>query len=195
MKRTIITLAIFLFLSSAIGTPQEATTIPKEPASENSQKTSAPMASFVFRSILPTMLSQSRVPPMLPSFLPGVDEAHPVYALSPSIDSNGYEVVLAVELPCEGEHRCLYGSVRGSRSPFNHTFNNVSRKVVPIKLHKDIKGGFIDAICDTYCTEAYAEWKENGYYYSIGMKAGREMQLVKMANSAIDSGYPDSGGR
>ena len=78
--------------------------------------------------------------------------------------------------------------------PFNHTFNNMSRKVNPIKLRKGINGGFIDAICDTYCTEAYVEWKENGYYYSIGMKAGREAQLVKMANSAIDSSNPTSGG-
>ncbi|MGO9642947.1 MAG: hypothetical protein ACLP1Y_16760, partial [Candidatus Acidiferrales bacterium] len=142
MNKTIITLALLFSCFYAIGTPEEAASAQEGRPSEVSQKPSVQGPSFVFREIEPRIRRDSRVPPMLPGFLPYVDESHPIYAISKSITSSGYDVLLAVELPCKGENRCLYGSVRGSDMPFNHDFNHVSPEVIPVILSKGIKGGY-----------------------------------------------------
>jgi len=144
--------------------------------------------SVVFQDIEPVLLRQSQVPPILPSFLPYVDRQDPVYAISQSITKSSYEVLLVVELPCKGEHRCLYGSVRGSVAPFDHSFNGFTPKNFEVSLAKGIKGRFFEADCGAYCDEAYVDWYQNGYYYSIGLKAGEQKQMIEMANSAIALG-------
>ncbi|MGO9642188.1 MAG: hypothetical protein ACLP1Y_12900, partial [Candidatus Acidiferrales bacterium] len=142
MNKTIITVVLLFSPLYASATLQEAASGQQGRASEDSQKHYVQGPSFVFREVEPLIRRDSRVPPMLPGFLPYVDESHPIYAVSKSITSSGYDVLLVVELPCEGENRCLYGSVRGSDMPFNHDFNHVSPEVIPVILSKGIKGGY-----------------------------------------------------
>jgi len=192
MKRTIILIAFVYCFSS--GFSQSTGSEKQEPNSTGAQKRLAQSPSPVFSEVEPVIRQKSRVLPALPSFLPYVDKSHSIYAIVRSVSDSSYDILLANAIPCEGANWCLYGSVRGSIEPLNHTFNHATAPTSPISLHKGIQGKFIEAICDTYCTEAYAEWKENGYCYSIGMKAGKRAQLVKMANSAIDGSDPKVGG-
>lgn len=134
-------------------------------------------ASFVFRDVEPK-LRRSGVAPRLPSFLPGIDAEHPVYAVLKSADASGYEILLANALPCEGQNVCLYGTIRGGTSPF-------SKRGTTAMLKRHIRGKFIAAVCHAYCTQSYINWSEGGFYYSIGIKAEKEENLVKAANSAI----------
>jgi hypothetical protein len=194
MKRTIILIAFVYCFSSGIVFSQSSGSEKQEPNSTGAQKRLAQSPSLVFSEVEPVIHQKSRVLPALPSFLPYVDKSHSIYAVVRSVSDSGYDILLANAIPCEGQNWCLYGSVRGSIEPFNHTFNHATPAASPMSLHKGIQGKFIEATCDTYCTEAYAEWKEDGYYYSIGMKAGKRDQLRKMANSAIDSGGPKVGG-
>lgn len=153
--------------------------------SGNSKKIALRQPSFIFHDVEPVIRRKSHVPPMLPAVLPYADESDSIHALLQSADDFGYDILLANELPCEGQNWCLYGSVRGNVKPFQHSFNHVSPKAEPVTLSNGVRGGFIAANCEAYCSQAYVEWHQNGYYYSIGVKAGERKQLVEMANSAI----------
>jgi hypothetical protein len=166
---------IVLFLLFATSTPQQTT------SQDGNQSDSGNGASAIFSAIEPAVRRQSRVPLRLPSFLPDYDRAHPIDAILQSVDKSGYEFLLAFDPNCQGQNWCLYGSVRGSVS---------RRKLgsdtgVPLTLRHGIKGWFFESVCHAYCNQAYVEWKENGFYYAIGIKAGKQEQLIRAANSAI----------
>jgi hypothetical protein len=58
-----------------------------------------------------------------------------------------------------------------------------------VVLSKGIKGKFVPWVCGVNCTSAVSlvAWDEGGYRYSVSRKMGDQFELVKMANSAIDS--------
>jgi len=149
------------------------------------QPTSAPGATAVFQEAESALRRESNVPPKLPRFLPFMDEAHPIHAVVQSVTTSGYSILLANALPCEGANWCLYGTVKGSTQPFRH--EGKSGKTAPLLLQSGIKANFLDSECDTYCSQAYVDWKENGYYYSIGIKGPNPMRkvLLKVADSAV----------
>jgi hypothetical protein len=58
-----------------------------------------------------------------------------------------------------------------------------------VVLSKGIKGKFIPWVCGVNCTSAFAfvVWDEDGYRYTVSRKLGDRFELMKMADSAIDS--------
>lgn len=151
----------------------------------DTQSASVPGVSVVFREVEPALRRESAVPPKLPRFLPFMDESHPIHAVVQSATASGYSILLANALPCEGANWCLYGTVKGSTQPINR--EGKAGKAVPVLLQGGIKASFFDSECDTYCSQAYVDWQENGYYYSIGIKGPNPMRkaLLKVANSAV----------
>jgi len=137
--------------------------------------------SFVFEKVVPLIRAKSKVPPRLPRFLPVVTPSSPVYAVAQTVTESEYDVLLAVALPCEGQNHCLYGSVRGSTSP-PETGDTLPEAIL---LKGEIKAQFIKSECYAYCNQAYIQWKEGDYYYSVGLKAGAKADLLKVANSAL----------
>jgi VWFA-related protein len=59
------------------------------------------------------------------------------------------------------------------------------RKRIPVKLSKGITGYYMPSTCGAHCDDAILGWTENGYNYSIAIKAGRREEMVKIANSAL----------
>jgi hypothetical protein len=148
---------------------------------QTTQQDSGSGTSPVFKEIEAALRKKSRVPPRLPSFLPHVDREHPIDAVLETVSSSDYSILLAVEPSCQGQNWCLYGSVQASSSPLKLERN----PGVPVSLRHGIGGTFMESVCQVYCNQAYVEWKEHGFYYAIGIKAGRKNQLVRAANSAI----------
>jgi hypothetical protein len=136
---------------------------------------------FVFDDVLPIILRESRVPARLPGFLPGVDKAHPIYVVKREVTPSNYDLLLAVDLPCDGQNNCLYGSVTGSVSPPD----KADGTPVSILLKGRLKAAYFRPSCHAYCSEAYVKWREGQYYYAVGLKAGTLPQLRKVAESAI----------
>jgi hypothetical protein len=151
-------------------------------------KTGEDVSLFVFRKVLPIISRESKIPPMLPGILPGVNSSHPVYALSPIVGKNGYQVTLVTELPCEGQHQCLYGIVRGGESSSMDSDADSEAKRTRVKLHDGVLGWITDAECGAYCDQSTIEWMLNGRYYSISLNAGTDSDLIAAANSAIKGG-------
>jgi hypothetical protein len=170
-------LSIILLLSDTVFARQRAGT----------QPTSAPGVSVVFQEVEPALRRESNVPPKLPRFLPFMDKAHPIHAVVQSATTSDYSILIANALPCEGANWCLYGTARGSTKPIGR--EGKAGKAVPVLLQGGIKASFFDSECDTYCSQAYVDWQENGYYYSIGIKGPNPMRktLIKVANSAIEA--------
>jgi ketosteroid isomerase-like protein len=151
--------------------------------SEKSLEPSRPQPFFIFNKVVPAIRRESRVPPRLPSSLPDVDEAHPIYAILQAASPSGYSVLLAFDESCEGQNNCLYGSVEGSVSPFG----SEEGKITPIKLRGGIPAQFVESVCYAYCNQAYVRWSQDGFYYSIGIKAERMERLLTTANSAASA--------
>lgn len=179
MRKRIVSICL-LFACGAFVSPQPSNE--EQTGSQNgTQRESGNGASFVFAGIESALRNQSRVPPRLPAYLPGVDREHSIDAILVSATSTGYEILLAVDPSCQGGNWCLYGSVRGSVSRLKLDDNTG----VPVVLRHGIRGSFFESVCHAYCSQAYVEWEENGFYYAIGIKSGNKEQLIRAVNSAL----------
>jgi hypothetical protein len=137
----------------------------------------------IFKGLDPR-LKVSAVPLVFPHALPYVKATEPLYLSVQSVGQSGYSIVLAVvDQPCEGQNWCTYGSIEGSANPIHIS----DLPAIPVQLANGVQALYTKSVCDAFCTQAYISWKQNGYYYSIGIKAGKKRQLIEAANSAIST--------
>ena len=151
----------------------------------------------VYSEILPTLQKKTRVPLRLPAYLP-YDEPKPkskrkndedaqgedLTASIVRVDEQSYSIQLAFGKDCTGAHVCRDGGITGS-TVFRD--EHPDRRKVPVKLHRGIRGSFVDSECGAYCDESVLYWSEHGYHYSISSKAASKKELIRLANSAIDA--------
>lgn len=181
MWRKFASLGLSVFLLSSVGKTQAPTSGQPAHTAQHVKHSTAQGPSPVFRRVEPIIRRDSRVPPRLPGFIPFADTNNPIYAIAESIDSSSYNIMLAWAANCAGGNWCLYGSVEGRNSPFEP----VDGKKAPVMLREGIKAELIEGTCYAFCSQTYIRWSEGGFYYSIGMKAGRKAILIRAANSAI----------
>lgn len=134
----------------------------------------------IFEAVLPQLRKKTKIPLRLPTYLATDAETEPLYATLETITSNRYEIYIDFDPNCHGGAACHHGTVTGE----------VIKKLPPlkgkrVKLSKNVKGYFVDAECGANCSDSTLTWEQNGYRYSVGIKAGSMKELVKMANSAI----------
>lgn len=137
----------------------------------------------VFVQVLGEILAKSSVPSELPAYLPYVNRQNPVYLASISIGKSGYNLMLAFDPHCEGQHECYYASFEGNVSPFEP----LDKTGIPVILRDGIRGEFYDSECGSYCDGSYIRWSERGFYYSISMTGETKSMLIRVANSAIQA--------
>lgn len=136
----------------------------------------------IFDSILP-QLQKTKVPLRLPTYLAIEEETTPLYAIVEKVTSNRYTIQLAFDPDCEGGGACSFGSLTGE---------NAKRKIPVLKgnqvnLSEDITGYFKDAKCGSSCSDSTLTWEQEGFRYTVGLKAGKKETLIKIANSAIEN--------
>ena len=142
------------------------------------QNTSAEVRSY--RRIREELPKRTPVPLRLPTFIPDTDEGTTLFAILESANTDGYKIQLAWTEDCMGGNACHLGEISGSQRPLAP-----EGRRIPVVLRKAIHGFFIDATCGAHCDDSVIYWTENGYQYSIAMKAEKKTTLMKMANSAI----------
>jgi len=135
----------------------------------------------VFQSVLPSLSKKTRVPLRLPTYLATETETNRLYAIVESATPARYGVQLAFDPECNGGNACRYGFVAGQ--VVASSARRLKGKAV--KLAKGITGYFIDAKCGANCTDSTLSWKQDGYRYTVGLKAAKIETLTKIANSAI----------
>lgn len=134
----------------------------------------------VFQPIL-TRLQETKIPLRLPTDIASEKESNPIYAVIDRVTPSQYQIFLAYTQDCQGENFCRYGTITGEAlSEEEKTVTGES-----VLLTNGIQGYFHNAECHAYCTDSVLSWKENGYLYSIGVKAANKETLIRVANSAL----------
>lgn len=137
-------------------------------------------ASSTLEELRPKVQAQSKLPLRLPTFLPDTG-GQKIYALLRHADADSYDILLATKVPCEGGNACSYGTVQAQKSAFDLP----EGKPTAVALGRGIKGQFFPAVCHAFCGEAYVRWRENGIFYSIGVKAGKKAGLLRAVKSTL----------
>jgi hypothetical protein len=131
------------------------------------------------------------VPMMLPPAFPAEEGlvVHPyVYTAEPG----EYEISLDFGVDCHGAGACHYGSLAGkkvdSNAPVNtQNFNFDAERAQKVTLAKDIEGYFIESLCEASCDDAKVFWIYNGFQYILGLKGGRQSDVLDLANATINN--------
>ena len=170
-------------------------------------------ADTIFQSIRPALM-QKGVPLRLPTYIPAHGQRPtapnytppPVQASVPETQPDrGYLAVLGYSPGCDGGNACRFGSVSGVAKPAVSIEDSYREVLKPkeavaiedhrsdepmarVKLANGIEGWFIPWVCQNTCTDAQVVWDEYAYRYSVGVKLGDRISLVKMADSAIEAG-------
>ncbi len=141
----------------------------------------------VFSGAVPMLRQKTSVPIRIPTQVPGLDAEDDLYAIVKSADETGYTVVLGATPDCEGQHVCSYGTLIGTTRPFNtiDDYGFKDRRRTRVRLRNGISGYFYDTVCEAYCSDSLVVWTEGKYRYIIGLKAERQSNMIKVANSAI----------
>jgi hypothetical protein len=153
----------------------------KTEAQYGREESAALRPTTIFETVRPVLRERTRVPLRLPGLIEQGGEG--MFAIVANAKPSTYEVLLAFDPDCVGAHVCSYGTVKGS---VNSLTENEGRRA-PITLSGGIKGYFINFKCFAYCNESVVGWTENGFHYSIAIKAERKAVLIKVANSAIEA--------
>lgn len=137
-------------------------------------------APSALEEVRPKVQAQSRLPLRLPTFLPDTG-GQKIYALLRHADADSYDILLATKVPCGGGNACSYGTVQAQKSAFDLP----DGKPTTVALGSGITGQFFPPECHAFCGEAYVRWRENGTFYSIGVKAGKKPGLLRAVKSAL----------
>ncbi|WP_413171869.1 hypothetical protein [Anabaena azotica] len=135
----------------------------------------------VFKSILPKLKKNSQIKILLPTYVPESDGENPLYAILETSTKNKYDILLGFSPDCSGGTACRLGII--SAEAINSKTSKLTGKAV--SLAKGITGYFVDAKCGANCSDATLTWRQKGVQYTIGLKAGKQTDLVKMAKSVI----------
>ncbi|MGM3306926.1 hypothetical protein ACSQ6I_13310 [Anabaena sp. WFMT] len=175
--------ALFLLVSSSIYPNFALVSVANQPQilakQQINSKTSQPHP--VFKSILPKLKKQSQINILLPKYIPESDGENPLYAIIETATKNKYEILLGFSPDCNGGTACRLGIITGEA---------VTRKTPKltgkaIYLANGLSGYFVDFQCGANCSDATLTWRKKAVQYRIGLKAGKQADLVKMAKSVI----------
>lgn len=131
------------------------------------------------------------VPMMLPPAFP-VEEGLAVHPYVYTAEPGEYEISLDFGADCHGAGACHYGSLAGKKVDSNEpvstqNFNFDAGRAQKVTLAKGIEGYFIESLCGASCDDAKVFWIYNGFQYILGLKAGRQSDVLDLANATINN--------
>lgn len=133
--------------------------------------------------ILPKLKGKTQVPIFIPS---STFISEKMYYQT-TAKANSYTISMEYTADCGGTTVCTFGSIQGQKGgEFTTKLEGVTKTLKNVQLAGGVKGVFHNG-CGAYCT-ATLQWKRQGFLYTIAIKNGREADLIKMANSAIQAG-------
>lgn len=133
--------------------------------------------------ILQKLKGKTQVPIFIPSRLPISQKLY--YQTQGKADS--YTISMEYTADCRGTGACTLGEIRGQKGgEFSTKLEGVTKTLKNVQLARGMKGVFHNG-CAAYCT-ATLEWRTQGFMYTVAIRNGREADLIKIANSAIQAG-------
>lgn len=181
---TVVTLSTSLLLFKTITSQNESEVKQSGVISPPEKLDKSPIAKpdphQIFESIVPQLQQQTQLSVLLPGFVPEADYV-PIYPIVTSATPSKYEIMLGYTEDCNGGTACRLGMISAE------TITPAAKQLTgeKVSLPNGMTGYFLDATCGANCSDSTISWDYKGSRYTLGIKAGRKEDLVKMANSAI----------
>lgn len=153
----------------------------------------------IFHSVLSELKTKTRMPLMLPAYVP--QEDYSLYVTVNTAEPEQYELTIGDSENCDGGNYCRYGTVSGQKitsstpsieqeysflnDPQYKPTERSPEKMGRVTLLNGIKGYFIPYVCAANCDDSKVVWEQNGYRYLVGLKRADKKAVVEMANSTI----------
>ena len=129
------------------------------------------------------MKKNVQVPVRLPSRLPNMGQgSQQVYASVERATSESYSVILGTEAGCTGGNYCRLGTIAAEKVTGDTIPLPEGKKVT---LQDGVVGYYFFNECGANCPDNTVVWEQAGMRYTVGIKSGREEQLIQMANATI----------
>jgi hypothetical protein len=120
-----------------------------------------------------------RIPILLPLHLKRLADTPPLAATINDMSNGGY-FLLVDPRGCENAHACHIYTVTG----YPLASSPIAAGQVPVRLVDGAQAFYTHFTCGSSCSDSTLVWDTpTGYRYSVGIKAGNESQLVRLANS------------
>lgn len=192
----LVCLIVLLLLVSCVNT---ASSVPT--AVPTASQTTAPHQ--VFQPILSVLKERTRVPLLLPSYIPpglpnDSGKLRKLYAVIDKATPFEYSIILGTDKQCTGGTYCRWGYVTGKvitpitlrldeEYEYDPGYYPLRSKERPgfVTLKNRAKAYFLPYTCGANCSDSYLAWDQDGYRYSVSILASELRTLIKMANSAI----------
>ena len=140
-------------------------------------------------------LESTGVPLMLPPDFPVGKDLPPIHPYFYTVESGEYEISLDFGADCRGAGACHYGSLTGKKVDSNapvgtRNFVFEAERAQKVTLVNDIEAYFIESRCGANCDDAKVFWIYNGIQYMVGLKGGRQSDVLNLANATIENSIP-----
>ncbi|MCA2880789.1 MAG: hypothetical protein IM446_11915 [Microcystis sp. M046S1] len=158
---------------------------PTQPKVANSDLPVAknPKPNPIFRSIFPALKYTTKIPILLPTYVPESEKPNQVFAILEKSTETQYEIMLASTENCRGDNACRLVSISGKEDS-----SILITGLQVIDLNETTTAYFKPSKCTDVCSDATLTWNQGKYLYTFAMKDGSQETLVKIANSAIANG-------
>lgn len=151
----------------------------RQPEAQQLAQAGTPVA---VNEILPKLKGKTQVPIFIPSSISASQKLY--YESTAKADS--YTISIGYTADCHAG-ACSFGEIRAQKGgEFSTKIEGVTKTLKNVQLAGGMKGVFHNG-CGAYCT-ASVEWKAQGFLYTVAIKNGRESDVIKIANSAIQAG-------
>ncbi|MBE9186058.1 hypothetical protein IQ270_15525 [Microcoleus sp. LEGE 07076] len=139
---------------------------------------------FPASNIVRQIKGKTRVPVFVPNILPLPDTEQLDFDVQAG--SHGYIVEIYLGKGCRGG-ACAFGTIEAKRNePFSPPSQLPRDTFRSIELAGRMRGIYFNS-CGAYCT-ASVEWQRLGVLYRVTKKNGRQSDVVRIANSALQAG-------
>lgn len=142
-----------------------------------------PKPNSIFRPIFPALKYYTKIPILLPTYIPESEKPNQVFAILEKSTETQYEIMLASTESCRGDSACRLGSISGKEEP---SIPITGLQV--IDLNETTTAYFKPSKCTDVCSDATLTWNQGNYLYTFAIKDGSQETLIKIANSAIANG-------
>jgi hypothetical protein len=158
---------------------------PSKPTGTNSVLPVAknPKPNPIFRQIFPALKYDTKVPILLPTYVPKSEKPNQVFAILKKSTPTQYEIILGSTENCFSDEACRLGSISGKEDT-----SELITWLQVINLNETTTAYFKPSKCTDICSDATLTWSQGKYLYTFAIKDGNQETLIKIANSAIANG-------
>jgi|GEM_PF-1034895 len=133
-----------------------------------------------FQSVLAKLKSTTKIPLLLPGYLPTSDKDK-VYVSVQKVTVSLYDIEITLAPDCNYAGACHAASVHAEQV----AANTATPEGEVVYLSKEMVGYYQPFGCGASCSDSAMVWQQGNVRYTVTIKAGNLEQMLRMANSAI----------